>query len=251
MRYPYLTLKDTFAVAAEITADPSKANDAACGMFCSEYAGWATVPGSASQRELDLGPIAAIAQAVRDEIADPKMQKAADKFREQLEGELSIRLYPALQALPVEVLDDQRFWHYLAVRYFSEFIVWREKSALEKGNIAKYFASRGAVDSIPLRLYLRAQSVNDGADGVQLAAAIPEGTDFWRSHVIRVRTSRAVPLVTAFAEMQRDSRLTTAPLRQLARLVNRMWANVVLLEYGKKDGRRLLDDLRGRLDLDE
>jgi hypothetical protein len=248
MRYPILSTKDVVAFTATITADQASANLTIAASFCSEYVGWSQSPLSESQKEIDLSAVAKIAEKLPKLIRDAGGSKASAANREQLEGELAEAVHAALKSVPIEILDDGRFWRYLAVRYFTEFIAWRENKALGKGNIEKYFASKESHESIPLRLYLRAQSVLGGSGGYELAAAIPEGTDFWRSHILRVRTGRATPLTTAFAEMQSKQRLTTKPLRAFAKLVNRMWANVMLFEYSEKQATEVLTSLRTQMD---
>ena len=248
MRYPILSTKDVVAFAATITADHASANTTIAASFCAEYVGWSQSPLSESQKEIDLSAVAKITEKLPKLIRDAGGSKASPANREQLEGELAEAVHVALKLVPIEILDDARFWRYLAVRYFTEFIAWRESKALGKGNIEKYFASKESHESIPLRLYLRAQSVMGGSGGYELAAAIPEGTDFWRSHVLRVRTGRATPLTTAFAVMQSKQRLTTNPLRAFAKLVNRMWANVMLFEYSEKQATEVLSSLRTQMD---
>jgi len=248
MRYPILSNKDVVAFASAITADPESANLTVAASFCAEYVGWSQSPLSDSPKEVDLSAIAKVVELLPPQIKKAGGPKASPEDREQLEGELSKAVHEALVAVPIEILDDSRFWRYLAVRYFTEFIAWREKKALGKGNIERYFASKESHESIPIRLYLRAQSVINGSGGYDLAAAIPEGTDFWRSHILRVRTGRATPLTTAFAEMQSKQRLTTQPLRALARLVTRMWANVMLFEYSEEQATEVLTSLRMQVD---
>ena len=248
MRYPILNTKDTVAFAASITTDPESANLTMAASFCAEFIGWSQSPLSESQKEIDLSAVAKIAENLPKMIHDAGGAKATAANREQLEGELAESVHAALKSAPIEILDDARFWRYLAVRYFTEFIAWREIEALGEGNIEKYFASKESHESIPLRVYLRAQSVLGGSGGYKLAAAIPKGTDFWRSHILRVRTGRATPLTTAFAEMQSKQRLTTKPLRAFAKLVNRMWANVMLFEYSEKQATEVLTSLRTQMD---
>ncbi len=245
MRYPILSSKDVLAFAQMISVDPGSANHVAAAAFCSECQGSATAPGSSSQREVDLSAIESLAVDLADVI--DALPEPNDETRERVEGAFCGRVHAALVELPTEVLDDPRFWRFLAVRYFPGFVAWREPGATTKGNVAKYFEAGVGVESIPLRLFLRGQATLDSAGSYDLASAIPSGTDFWRSHVLRVRTGRAPAVTASFARMQATDRLSTAPLRALARLVNRMWANVVPTEYDEVRATSLLGELRDRV----
>lgn len=246
MRYPTLSTKDALAFAAQVSRDPKTANSISAAAFCAEYQGSLSTIGSADTKMVDLSRLEDVALLAEATARNPEMATASPRELERVESDLCGPVHEALCAFPVEVLDDQRFWRYLAVRHFGEFIIWRERKAFANGNIAKYFVAGTGVESLPLRLFLRGQSVISPKGTYELASAVPAGTDFWRSHVLRVRTGRAIPLARAFAEMQSRERLATTPLRQLASLINRTWANVVLTEYGAGDSNKLISHLRAR-----
>jgi hypothetical protein len=251
MRYQTLTLKDVLAFAGVVTTDPSRANSTEAATFCAQYSGWTSSPAGESQREIDLAPLGQLTEMISSQMRGLGGDDATDANREKLEGAVAGDVHRAIGKIPVEILDDPRFWRYVAVRYFSEFIAWREKDALKTGGIAKYFTAAESYESIPLRIFLRAQAVKSDNDSYELTEAIPRGTDFWRSHILRVRTGRATGLTRSFVELQRDDRLKTKPLRELAKLVNRMWANVVLTEYSKPQAKSLLTELRDQIETEE
>jgi hypothetical protein len=125
------------------------------------------------------------------------------------------------------------------------FVAWREAEPLSRGNGLTYVDGRRNTEAIPLRLYLRAKAVAIGGD-VNLAKELKKCTDFWRSHVTRVRTGAAPQLATAFAQMQKDqsTRMATQELRAFARRVNRLWTNVQLAVYDAQEASKVLGDLR-------
>jgi hypothetical protein len=248
MRYPTLSTKDAHAFSVQVTKDARTANSVAAAAFCAEYAGSLSTIGSADSKPIDLSAIEQVAKEAEKVARSPEMATAAKKERERVESELCGPVHKALCNFPIEMLDDQRFWRYLAVRYFGEFIVWRESEALTNGNISTYFTAGTGVESLPLRLFLRGQAIISSKGTYELASAVPAGTDFWRSHILRVRTGRAAPLARSFTEMQSQERMTTAPLRQLAKLINRMWANVVLTEYGPLESTALIKRLREKVE---
>ena len=83
-------------------------------------------------------------------------------------------------------------------------------------------------------------------DDVSLTAGLQHGSDFWRSHVLRVRTGTAPELTRALVEMQKDDdrRLATDPLRAYARRLNRVWTNVNLNLLDKDQASALIEELR-------
>jgi hypothetical protein len=94
-----------------------------------------------------------------------------------------------------------------------------------------------------LRTFLRGQIALEHGQ-YDLAWAIPKGTDFWRSHIIRVRTG-AVPAVSrAFVREQLADRMPSGPLRAYARRLNRLRTNVVLEVFDDDDAESLCRELR-------
>ena len=163
--------------------------------------------------------------------------------KDRFEGRSAPRLYSALSAFPTDVLDDPRFWAYLSVAYFWDFIAWREEGAFSRGNYLKYLNAESPTESVLPRMFLRAAAVG-GPEYGDLAGAIPQGTDFWRSHVTRVRTGTAPVVARALVVSHRDDRLATDDLRALARELNRSWTNVVLYLHDEDEAAGLIGELR-------
>lgn len=245
MKYPTLTEHDVGAFIQLVLAKPSDFNSSTAATFATENVRFAITPGDLEARHIDLTNLEQVSDEINLFLAKPASGRANPAAREEYEGNISGKIHQALSQVPYEVLDDQRFWQYLAIRYFSQFIVWRQNTAISGGTIGNYlFASRQ--DSMPLRMYLRARMIFESTNSYELASAIPEGADFWKSHILRVRTGRAKGMIAAFATLQRDERLATSSLRQLAKLINRMWSNVVLFQYDQQDAATLVANLRTR-----
>jgi len=193
--------------------------------------------------DLSLTPIAECAQRLTSEVA--VLPDDVDRDRE--EGRAALALYEALSHVPIEVLDDPGFWRFLALRYFWDFIRWREAKPFANGNIGKYVNGVSSTESVLPRMYLRAKAL-DGASDPSLAWALESATDFWRSHVIRVQTGSAPAVTAAFARSQRDARLgTDNGLRELAKLLNRSWTNIVMHVYDEIEAAAFIDELRDRV----
>lgn len=232
MRYPTLTIGHLETMIAE-RAKGSETNG-------EQYVVWRGVGESVSFEALDL-----IVGALRAELDHRGSDPALTSDKEPFEGQLALAIFGELDSLPVEVLDDPGFWRFLAITRFWWFVEWRESEPLARGNVLTYVDGRRNSETIPLRLYLRAKAVATSGDP-QLAKELTKCTDFWRSHILRVRTGSAPPLAAAFAEMQKnsDTRLSTKPLRSFARRVNRLWTNVQLSVYDSKQAAQVIEELR-------
>jgi hypothetical protein len=148
--------------------------------------------------------------------------------RDQVEGAMSLVLYEALEHVPVGALDDPDFWAYVATGPLWPFVQWREPLSSRKlESYLLYIDGKSSTECVPLRMFLRARALRI-ADVSELASAIPDAVDFWRSHVLRVRTGSHPRLVRAVAQQQFTDRMSTGPLRAYARRVNRRWSNEIL-----------------------
>ena len=243
MKYPQLREKDIREFCNLIMIDSSSGRGSSARAFCRSKASSSTAPGSINNQSPILSALDVLTKNVELYLADSKNAGAGTKVKEQYESEICSEVHQALRDLPYEILDDPKFWQYLAVQFFSEFIMWRESDALSSGNLLSYFRATG-VECIPLRLFLRGQVVFESTGKYDLASAIPQGTDFWRAHILRVNTGRDRNIARVFVEMQRDKRLLRDPLRSLARLINRMRSNIFLSEYDLTKSKSIVDELR-------
>lgn len=184
--------------------------------------------------EVDMVPVSDLSSRITRRAAE-----WTDSDRDRFEGKAAIDLHQVMVAYPIHVLDDPGFWRYLALRYFWGFIAWRERGPFSKGNYLKYVNASSSTESVLPRMFLRASALG-GGEYSRLAAAIPNSTDFWRSHVLRVRTATAPAVARALASKQAECRLATDPLRQAARRLNRTWTNIVLHVYDDTDAGKVV-----------
>ena len=226
MRYPYLTLSACRELAHQRLAGDDPAVDSRA-----EWVGQGV--------DADLSRIHKAAERLSETIH----VRPPNRDRDLIEGRMSRVLYEALECVPAEVLDDPGFWRYLSLKYFWGFIAWRQESAFANGNHMKYVDGEKSTECVLTRMYLRVAAVG-GLEHARMASAIPKSTDFWRSHVIRVRTGTAPPLARALAVMQRDSRLATSEIRELAKALSRTWTNVLVTIYTDEEARALIKELR-------
>lgn len=224
MRYPAITRTACMTLADQLAQGLEPSIDA--------EAAWV-----GTGNDVDLEQIPALARKM-NELA----KTWTDPDRDRLEGQMSGRLHEAMVNVSPEVLDDRGFWRYLALSYFWPFIAWREEQAFSRGNHLKYVDAISSTENVLTRMYLRAASVG-GISHSDLAGAIPHSTDFWRSHVLRVRTGTAPAITRAFAQRQAELRLPTEALRATARSVNRTWTNLVLHLYDDQEAAQLIAEL--------
>lgn len=193
--------------------------------------------------EVDVQAFEPIAQELKRDLTVFEGGGSSDK--DAFEGVAAAKLHAGLRHLPLAVLDDPGFWRYLSVGLFWDVIVWREAGAFQKEwqDYRRYIDGTKQSECVPLRMYLRGQiALRDGDYG--LASAVPEATDLWRSHIVRVRTSYSPVLAQGLLRMQRDDRLPTTPLRELAKRIRRVSSNVVLHLYEDGEVDQLLEELR-------
>lgn len=174
------------------------------------------------------------------------LSSAEKNDRDLFEGRVSGLVHAELSGTPVLVLDDPAFWRYLSFAHFWDLIVWRESAAFAKGDLAtlmKYLDGNNVTESVLTRMYIRGQIALEHG-GYELAWSVPGGTDFWRSHVLRVRVGTAPVLAREFVRAQSTDRMSTDDLRQYARRLNRLGTNLVLPALGEADAGDLIGELR-------
>ncbi len=196
----------------------------------------------------DMAPL----EAARGEIENlmPRDGKRPDPDR--TEGRASTILYGAIEESGADVaaLDDPGFWRFVSLAYLWNFAAWREPAFRPKqtkldevppqgGGYEKYVDGRNFFNCVASRMYLRVKCVGGLAHG-DLAWAVSRGTDFWRSHILRVKVGEHPSLVRAMVRRQADpsTRLDTDPLREFAKQLNRTLVNVVapMLDDEAADG---------------
>lgn len=227
MRYPILTRSKTEGLARDLVRGDHTPN-------WELERSWI-----GSGLEIDLDPIGETMTQMRTAF-EQRDAKGASSTPEAFEGRFAGDVHRALRELPIEALDDPGFWRYLSLAEFWWFVAIREAGAIARGNVMTYVD--GGKECVPFRMFLRGQAVRDG-DDYALAGALPRSADFWRSHVLRVRTGTAPPLARAFARLQLQRSMTSDEVRPFARRMNRLWTNVVFHTWSDDDCDQLLAEL--------
>lgn len=164
-------------------------------------------------------------------------QQKLNSELEPIEARFSSQVFKLLDVIDDAALGDEKFWSYVAVRFFWPFIHLRQNSAWlaaegkpqdpneqdsEKLKLERYLIGKDHYQ-LPLRMYLRAQSIQFENDFD--LSEVP-GTDFWRSQILGVRTSVYPPFARSVAKAQREMELDVQAQRPPGRRVNRLRANL-------------------------
>jgi hypothetical protein len=231
MKYPTIAVDDVRQVATDLLDE--------AGVDMSRWVRWV-----GEGADLDLAPIESTCQLLVTDLEEFRAGGATDK--DEFEGRASSPLHQVLSGLPLNVLDDPGFWRYLAVAQLWDVVRWREESAFRKDWVAYrvYIDGRRHAECVPLRMFLRGQ-IAERAGDYSLASSVPQATDLWRSHIVRVRTSYSPILAQGLLlQMQGDQRMNTDELRAFAKRIQRVSSNVVLHVYDTDDVTQLLTELR-------
>lgn len=196
-------------------------------------------------QDLDLVTLDELIPTLEDELElFRNSEDAGDK--DLFEGRVAGRIHAALADVPVAILDDPRFWCYLALAKFWWFLIWREPQGManpDPKGFKPYTDGGSAPECIPLRLFLRGQiALREGS--YDLSSAVPEATDFWRSHVVRVDTGKNPALARALVQSQADDRMITGRLRRFASLLNLRRTGLLLHLHTDDEAAALIEELR-------
>jgi hypothetical protein len=181
---------------------------------------------------------------------------------EPVEGAFSSPVFRLIEAsFSDEDIGDEQFWTYISVRFFWRFVARRQRTSWHKaeGSVPKDDSIETSVLSleryligadhyqIPLRMYLRAQSVISNEDTIDAEglAAVP-GTDFWRSQILAVRTSHFPLLARCVVRLQKELTLSIEEQRPAGRLINRLRNNIEFAALSEEECAEIAGSIWGR-----
>lgn len=261
MRHPHIVPSVAVRIAQERVRRMHESTSRVLDDLVEDVEGKVSWPGAGTQ--IDEMPLELARAEIEHLVAgERRLDGAATNCdQDRLEGEASAVWHRALldSGACVAALDDPGFWCYLGLAYTWNFAAWRETNGFrlkldENGQLVTAKSLRAYVDGakqrecVPLRMFLRLEAVG-GQQHAALASAVRDGTDFWASHILRVTAGEHPPIVQAMVRRQADesTRLTTGPLREFAKQLNRTLTNVVpdLLDDDAAD--RLVGNLWSRV----
>ncbi len=210
--------------------------------------------------DLNVSPLED-AQAQIEELLDSGEMQSFDS--DQIEGKAACMLFQAITEAGTDpaALDDPGFWRYVCLAHIWNFAAWRQPTAFAgrrsaegtpetPASLKSYVDGNRPHECVPVRMYLRVRALG-GLEHADLAWAVREGTDFWRSHILRVKVGEHPPIVRAMVRRQAndETRLLTDDLRELAKDLNRTLTNVVPALLDEDAAEDLVEELwKSRLD---
>ena len=236
MKHPMIVRSAALRIAEARIIASSRPNHLRIEDLCSDLAD--VVKWWGEGEDLDIAPLEH-AQAQIGELLD--REDTEDLDPDQIEGKAACVLFRAINdagADPV-ALDDPGFWRYVCLAHIWNLAAWRQPSAFAgkrsaegapeaKASLKSYVDGHRPHECVPVRMYLRLRALG-GLEHGNLAWAVREGTDFWRSHILRVKVGEHPPIVRAMVRRQAndETRLLTDDVRELAKDLNRTLTNLV------------------------
>jgi hypothetical protein len=176
-------------------------------------------------------------------------KKGKVKSLDGVEGALALDFYYALRSIGPEALNDLGFWRYVAIIHLRDFVIWRDGSKNTRASAGGFGARKSTSsfqDCVPYRMFRRGQisalAKIKSMSPKQVASI--EGTDLWRSHVLRIKlgnspTAAAVFLMISEEYRNGDVGLTDL-VREAAKLVQRINTNVLMGFLDEEDAFALI-----------
>jgi len=169
-------------------------------------------------------------------LAEPGKEKVFGDF-EQRALEVCVQFF---DGLPDECKFEPGFWTYLSWRC-ADVIAWRYPVNEKKGWVDNFFARYSASDFINAFIpRLVVQGLITRGD----SARSFRGQDFWRSHVLRVKTGFSKEVSNGFANIAKNESVNTEDARIIAKKVRAIRSNVIFEALDKPQAEILVGELR-------
>ncbi len=142
--------------------------------------------------------------------------------------------------LPDACKFEPGFWTYLSWRC-ADVIVWRHPVSDKEGWVKNFFARYSAsefIDAFIPRLIVQGLITR----GDNARSFIRQ--DFWRSHVLRVKTGFSKEVSNGFANISQKESLNTDEARVIAKKVRAVRSNVIFEALDKAQAEALVGELR-------
>jgi hypothetical protein len=163
--------------------------------------------------------------------------KSREKKTEALELGLTKLTVEFFSQIPTQAKFEPGFWSYLSFR-LSPIILWRyppnEKEGWGRNFVSKHSPS-DFIDGFLPRILVRGQI----AVGSELAESFLQ-QDFWRSHILRVKTGFCQTMSQSFAEKVVSEKLPVEVQRAAAKKLRSIRSNVVFELLDKPDCEKLI-----------
>ncbi|GIW41484.1 MAG: hypothetical protein KatS3mg076_2061 [Candidatus Binatia bacterium] len=175
----------------------------------------------------------------------PESLGIRDERGGQFEAEACAIVHHVFRDLEPDILADREFWVWLALIPFRTLVMWRHAGKPAPDN----FGTGSAVENFLFRMWLRADAGYDEGKPDPYEISKMGDQDFWRSHILRQDYGRCRPLVRALVKYQfanGTKRMRDPQIRELAKLLRRLHANVIFDFLTEEEARDLVHEMAER-----
>lgn len=158
----------------------------------------------------------------------PSELKQRDENGGRFEAEACAIVHRCLPLDP-QVFADPGFWTWLAVTHLSDIVEWRHGGTDRVAALPNYGIGN-RIESLIFRMWLRADLVFDSNADDPYWLAKRGDQDLWRSHILRQGYASVRDLAKSLINFQCEkngNRLTTDGIRELAKRIRRLRANIM------------------------
>lgn len=167
--------------------------------------------------------------------------KSKDKKYSDFEREASPMVANLLRQLPLSCKFDPGFWSYLSYR-IADVIIWRYPPNDSDGWAKNFVASHTVsdfIDGFLPRIAVKGL-VAEGSTG---STALTQ-QDFWRSHILRVKTGFSKNVSQAFAEAVISDEIVVEKQRSMAKLIRSIRSNVIFETLSASQAKDVVDSVK-------
>ncbi len=171
----------------------------------------------------------------------PTKLRKADPEGGHFEQQACSIVHRALADCDPTALADNEFWIWLAVLKYADIVEWRFGATGRHAAPANYGIGQ-RIENMFFRLWLRAELVREPKAKDPYHLAKTGDQDLWRSHILRQAYANSRLIAKALLRLQAGQlsvkRLTVENVRELAKRLRRLHANVVFefLTFSQAEG---------------
>jgi len=163
-----------------------------------------------------------------------------ERLHSLFEKEITKPAVKFFEAIPTDAKFTPGFWSYLSFE-LCEVIEWRYPPNDKEGWAKNFVSSHSPsdfIDGFLPRIIVRGLIASDSSKALSLS-----GQDFWRSHILRVKTGFSKEMSIAFAEHVVETSMTVAQQRILAKKIRSTRSNVIFETLDSSQAANILKSL--------
>jgi len=163
-----------------------------------------------------------------------------EKMHSQLEKDLTGPAIKFFETLPPDAKFTPGFWSFMSFQ-ISSVVEWRYPPNDKEGWSRNFVTSHSPsdfIDGFLPRIIVRGLIARSSVKALSLS-----GQDFWRSHILRVKTGFSKEMSIAFAEHVVDTGMAVAEQRSLAKKICSARSNVIFEALDSAQATKILKSL--------